>query len=190
MFSAPARLVVACAFASLAALSANAQSGDKPVVFVTDITGTTPPLMQAGSALTTSLCGQMAKDKRIEVLCAPDVKQIMGFAAMGALTGASSPAVTSLEDRLAKVSWVVSGVLSPNGKDFSLVLSTGPRAADADPHAPAFEKATLRLEEVASGSTARLMDRLPEMASRLAKATVPAPVEATQPPKPLAPKKS
>ena len=79
----------------------------------------------------------------------------------------------------------------------ALLLLASPRAVEADPHSPAFEKATLRLEEVASGSTARLMDRLPEMAARLAKASAPASAEATEPPKPLpttptkpAPKKS
>ncbi len=176
--------------AVVASSAAAAQSGEsRPVVFVTDISGETPELSQAGAAITTSLCGQLAKDKRIEVLCAPDVKQIMGFAAMGALTGGASPALSALEGRLAKVSFVVTGAISAKGKDYTLVLSTGPRAPEADPNSPAFEKPILRLEEAASGSTARLMERLPEMAARLAKAAAPS-KEATEPPKPLSPKKS
>jgi hypothetical protein len=165
---------------------AMAQSSGRPLVFVADVAA--PSGLQADAAsLTTALCGVLAKDVRVEVLCAPDVKQIMGFAAMGALTGGSSPAVDALERRLAAVTVVVSGTLAQKDTDtFTFVVAAGPRAADGGAQTPAFETPTVRLEETAKGKSGRLLERLPELSARLLKPFVTRPSTSTSaPPEPL-----
>lgn len=170
-----------------------AQPVTRPIVFVADIQAATPAVTQDAAAVTTSLCGLLAKDPRVEVLCAPDVKQIMSFAAMGSLTGAPSPAVEVLEKRLAAVKFVVSGTVVQKDDAWILVVSSGAASAQADATTPAFETAVVRLEETAKGKSSRLLERLPEMTVRLLKPlltpTTPAPSTsaATLPPAPLKP---
>jgi len=174
--------------ALLSAGDASAQTGgaQRPLVFVTDISAATPALQQDAAALTTSLCGALAPDKRIEVMCAPDVRQILEFAAMGSLTGGASPAVESLERRLETVAFVVAGTLTAKEKDtFALVVGAGPRSPSSDVSMPAFEKPTVRFEEVGMGKSTRLLDRLPELAVRLVRPLLAPASVATPPPEPL-----
>jgi hypothetical protein len=166
--------------------AAQTEGGQRPLVFVTDVSATTPALQQDAAALTTSLCGALARDKRIEVMCAPDVRQILEFAAMGSLTGGASPAVESLERRMGTVAFVVAGTLTAKEKDtFVLVVGAGPRSPSSDPSMPAFEKPTVRFEEVGMGKSTRLLDRLPELAVRLMRPLLAPASTATQPPEPL-----
>lgn len=179
----PALLVLA---ALCAVVPAAAQKPERPLVFVADLSATAG-LQQDAAALTTALCGLLAKDPRIEVLCAPDVKQIMSFAAMGSLTGAPSPAIDTLERRLAAVKYVVNGSLAQrDGDAFVLVVSAGTRVADGGGGTPTFETASVRLEEAAKGKSTRLIERLPELAARLTKPLLaPATTSTTAPPEPL-----
>jgi len=158
--------------------------GDRPLVFVADLSAPVP-LAQDAAALTTSLCGALAKDPRVEVLCAPDVKQILSFAAMGSLTGAPSPAVESLERRLAAVKFVVNGTLAQSQDTFTLVVAAGSRVADGGGGTPTFETASVRLEEVAKGRSIRLSERLPELSARLVKPLLAPTTSTTLPPEPL-----
>lgn len=182
----PALLVLLAAVASGAPAVAQ-KPATRPIVFVRDI-GAPAGLQPDAASLTTALCGLIAKDPRVDVLCAPDVKQIMGFAAMGALTGASTPAVDALERRLAAVTVVVSGSLAPRDADtIALVVSAGPRSASGDALSPAFEAASVKLEEAVKGKSSRLLERLPELSARVLKPFLtPAPsTSTTAPPEPL-----
>ena len=162
------------AVVALAATTAVAQVpvADRALVFVADITGG-PGLETDASSLTSSLCSSIAKDKRLDVLCAPDVRQIMGFAAVSSATGAASPAMEKLQSRLESVDFVINGTLNARGKDtLALVVIAGPRAAGADPTSPYAEKILIKLEEVGSGKSTQLLERLPEMASRIGKTLI------------------
>jgi hypothetical protein len=179
-------LLVAAAIAVVPGAPAAAQKpAGHPLVFVADVVGPAP-LQQDAAALTTALCGALAKDPRIEVLCAPDVKQIMSFAAMGALTGGSSPAVDSLERRLAAVTWVVNGTLTQQPDGFGFVVAAGARLPDGGGGTPSFESASVRLEESVKGKSTRLVERLPELSTKVLKPLLaPTTTTTTAPPEPL-----
>ncbi len=178
---------------------AQAQPGEngRPLVYVADVAPAAPGLQQDAAALTTALCGAMARDKRVEVMCAPDVRQILEFAAMSSLTGGSSPAVEALERRLAAVAFIVSSTLSrkdaasPVHKDvtgqsaFVLVVAGGPKNPDGDASAPAFDKPTVRLEEVGIGQSTSLLGRLPELTTRLLRSLLTPSAGPMPPPEPL-----
>ncbi len=172
-------------------------SGARPLVYVTDITAPTPALAKDAAAITTSLCGMIAKDTRVEVLCAPDVKQILSFAAMGALAGTDNPATRSLTQRMEKVDHVVGGTLTSATKDgvtvYTLVVSAGKNAEGADAMTPYFDTAIVRFEETSTGKSNPLLARLPELVQRTIKALlaplVPPATPPTTPPEPLAPSK-
>lgn len=181
-------VVVVGLFAATAAV-AQVPVADRPLVFVADVTAA-PGLEADASSLTSSLCGAVARDKRFDVLCAPDVRQILGFAAMSSATGAASPAVEKLQSRLEHVDYVVNGTLNQRAKDeLVFVVVAGPRAADADASAPYTDKVLVKLEEVGTGKSARLLDRLPEIATRIGGALLPASPSTTAPPAPLPAKK-
>jgi hypothetical protein len=139
----------------------------------------------------------MARDKRVEVMCAPDVRQILEFAAMSSLTGGSSPVVEALERRLAAVAFIISSALSRKDaastvrKDaagqsaFVLVVAGGPKSPDGDPSTPAFDKPTVRFEEVGIGNSTSLLDRLPELSTRLLRPLLTPSAGSMPPPEPL-----
>lgn len=178
---------------------AHAQHGQdrRPLLYVADVTPAAPGLQQDAAALTMALCGTMARDKRVEVMCAPDVRQILEFAAMSSLTGGSSPAGEALERRLAAVAFIVSGSLSrkeeksPGRKDvaeqsaFVLVVAGGPKNPDGDPSVPAFDKPTVRFEEVGIGQSTSLLGRLPELTTRLLGTLLTPSAGTMAPPEPL-----
>ena len=137
------------------------------LVFVTDVTTTEEDLSADAKAVTAALCGAIARDIRVEVLCAPDVKQILGFAAMSAMTGAQSPAVAKLEERLSKVDFVVVPTLERRQKKVVLVAQLGPRSPMSSPTSPAVESVLLKVEEVSPGKAAQLLDRMPALANKL-----------------------
>jgi len=164
-------------------------AADRPLIFVADI-APAPGLDADASSLTSALCGAIAKDKRFDVLCAPDVRQILGFAAMSSATGAASPAVEKLQSRLESVDFVVNGTLNPRARDeLALVVVAGPRAADSDASAPFTDKVVVKLEEIAPGKSSRLLDRLPDVAARIGKALQLTTTTTTAPPAPLPAKK-
>jgi hypothetical protein len=182
----PVLLVLSVVVASAAPAVAQKPAA-RPLVFVRDIEAPAG-LRPDAASLTTALCGLIAKDPRVEVLCAPDVKQIMDFAAMGALTGAGTPAVDALERRLAAVTVVVSGSLAQRDADtIALVVSAGPRSAGGDALTPAFGAPAIKVEEAVKGKSSRLLERLPELSARVLKPLLtPTPTSSsTAPPEPL-----
>jgi hypothetical protein len=157
----------------------------RPLIFVADLAAPAP-LAQDAAALTTSLCALLARDSRVEVLCAPDVKQILDFAAMGALTGAPGPAVESLERRLAAVKFVVNGHLTQHEAGAAVVVSGGPRRADSgDGSLPIFDIVSVRLEAAAKGKNTRLGERLSELSTRLVTSLLAPGTSVSLPPEPL-----
>lgn len=189
------RVVVSALVAVVAVCgsSAHAEPVKRPLVFVADI-APTAGLEADAAAVTASLCSALAKDKRLDVLCAPDIRQILSFAAMSTTAGAN-PATSKLEARLESLDYVVTGTISARGKEeIALVVAVGPRDPDGDFMAPSTTKPLVKIEEVAAGKAHRLLDRLADIASRLTQpmlATSAAQTTAptTAPPAPLPPKK-
>jgi hypothetical protein len=162
-----------------------AQAQTRPLIFVADLAAPAH-LTQDAAALTTSLCAMLARDPRIEVLCAPDVKQILDFAAMGALTGAPSPAVERLERRLAAVKFVVNGHLTSHEGGAAVVVAGGLRRADGgDFSLPILDSVSVRLEAAANGKSTRLSERLSDLSARLVTSLLAPATSATLPPEPL-----
>ena len=172
---------------------AYAQSGaaaERVLLYVDDVVTDNPKLHNEVGALTSALCGAVAKDKRVDVLCAPDVKQILGFAAATSMMGSASPAVESVQKRLENVKFVISGTLALRGADVVLTVSGGPPAEGADASALFSDKALVKVEEVTPAAKMKLLDSLPQVAARVIKGLVaPAPTTNALPIPPPAPLK-
>jgi hypothetical protein len=165
----------------------HAQTGaaERVLVYVDDVVTDNPKLKNEVGALTSALCGAVAKDKRLDVLCAPDVKQILGFAAASSMIGTASPAVDSVQRRLEKVKFVISGTLVMRNADVVLTVQAGPTAEGADATALFSDKPIVKVEEATPAAKMKLLDQLPNVAGRVIKGLLaPAP---TTPPAPLAP---
>lgn len=175
-------VVVAALFAGLSG-SAHAQAagGDRVLVYVDDVTATDPKVKQEAAALTSALCGALAKDKRLDVMCAPDVKQILGFAAASSMIGTTSPAVENVQKRLETVKFVVAASLAPRGSDIVLTVSAGPKSEQADVSALFSEVALVKVEEVSPAKNMKLLEKLPDVTNRVVKGLL-APSSSTTPP--------
>ncbi len=143
---------------------------ERVLVFVDDVAASDPKLKAEVGALTSALCGAVAKEKRFDVLCAPDVRQILGFAAASSMIGTASPAVENVQARLELVKFVVSASLVVRGGDAVLTLQAGPTAEGADPAALYSDKPLVKLEETTPAKQMKLLDKLPLVAQRLTKA--------------------
>jgi hypothetical protein len=165
--------------------SADAQkSDDRILVYVDDVQPGDKTLAADSSALTTALCAALGKDKRIDVLCAPDVKQILNFAATAAMVGTSSGPGGAIQDRLEKTKHVVSASFKKDGGKYVFVVKGGPKAADAQASALYSDKPLVALEERGDQQRA-ILDKMPSLAARVTAALLPA--STTPPPAPPAP---
>lgn len=170
----------------LAAGSAAAQgkAPERVLVFVDDVVPADKTLTSDANALTSGLCAAFAKDKRLDVMCAPDVRQILSFAATAAMVGTTTSPGSAVTDRLDRTQVVVSASLRKEGATWVLVVKGGPKAADARPEAMVAEQAKAALEQRADGQK-KLLDALPALTTRLIEGLLrPAP-PATAPPAPL-----
>ena len=136
-----------------------------------------------------ALCAALGQDKRVDVLCAPDVKQILSFAATAAMIGTQSgpgggPG-NAIQERLERTKHVVSSTFNKVGGKFILVVRAGPKAADAQAAALYSDKPIIALEEKADQQRA-LLDRLSAMAPKITGALF-APSSPSAPPAPLGP---
>ncbi len=181
---------IVLALGAVAAPSARAQPAAPPaartLVFVDDVVAADAALSPDAAALTSTLCAALSKDKRLDVLCAPDVRQILAFAATAAMVGTGGGPTGAMMERLDKTALMVSGSLRKDGASFVLVTKGGVKSASSTPEAMEIERALLALEQRAGGQRA-LLDALPGLAARLgegllkpAAPSVPAP-----PPAPL-----
>jgi hypothetical protein len=170
-----------CAVVAVVGMARAQTPPAKKTIFVSDLVAP-PDLGADATALTSSLCGLIAKDKTVDVLCAPDVRQILGFAAMSSATGGVSPTVEKLQARLESVDFVVAGKVQTRQKELALVVGIGPRADGADAASPYAESSLTSVEVVGPGA-GKLLDQLPDVTRRLLtplKSPLP-------PPAPLAP---
>jgi hypothetical protein len=183
-------VAVSLALGAVATGAARAQtdSGDRVLVYVNDVVTADPKMAAQAASLTSSLCGQLAKEKRLDVMCAPDVKQIMGFAATSFMIGTTNAAVEKVEARLSTVKHVVQATLTPRANDYVLTVQLGPRAEEADASSMFSNAPVLRIEEVSPAEKPKLLEKLPEVAQRLARSMLAPPAPSTSaPPAPLTP---
>jgi hypothetical protein len=161
-------------------------AGGRPlVVFVGDVQAQ-PPLAGDAATMTSSLCDLIGRDKRVEVICAADVRQIMSFGAAGAMLGGVSSAVDKLEERLQKTDAVVDARLVRQGEVNLLLVQGGPTLSGSSAVSMAMERAVVRLETKGKTSEA-IIGRLPDVAARVVAGLVAPVVQKAPPPPPPAP---
>lgn len=179
------RLMVALLLAVAVAAPARAQDkgGERALVFVDDVAAADKSFATDATALTSGLCAALAKDKRLDVLCAPDVRQILSFAATAAMVGTTSSPGNAVTDRLDRTQHVVSAVLRKDGAAWVLVVKGGPKAADARPEAMYSDQVRVALEQRADAQK-KLLDALPSLAARIAEGLIKPPAAAPPPPPP------
>lgn len=169
--------------AALLAAAPVAASDDRVLVYVDDVVAADKALAPDATALTTALCAAIAKEKRVDVLCAPDVKQILQFAATAAMVGTQGGGPAgAVQDRLDRTKHVVSASFKKDGGKYVLVVKGGPKAADATAMTLYSDKPTIALEERSDGQR-QILEKLPALASRINAALV-QPVPAAPPPAP------
>jgi hypothetical protein len=179
-------LVVACA--SLGAQAEEKKTDERVLVYVGDVQTQDKALGADATALTTALCAALGKDKRVDVLCAPDVKQILSFAATAAMIGTNGGPAGALQERLDRTKHVVSAQYRKDGGTFVLVVKAGPKAAEAQAAALFSDKPVIALEEKGDAQK-KILDKLPALTARVTAALLepagappppPAPLEKTE----------
>jgi hypothetical protein len=185
-------VIVAAALAlSLLAPAANKApaSDDRTLIYVDDVVPADKTLSSDANALTTSLCAALSKDKRLDVLCAPDVKQILSFAATAAMVGTNGGPGSAIQQRMEKTKIVVSSTFKKASGKYVLVLKAGPKAAEAQATAMFTDKPIIALEE-SGDQQKQILDKMDSLASKLSGAVFAGSSAAstTAPPAPL-PKK-
>lgn len=119
--------------------------------------------------LTSAICTALAKDKRLEVLCAPDVQQLLQFSGQLAMFGGESDAAEKVAKQLLRVRFVVKGQLSRGEGGLVLRLGLHEKAKESDGlHVIPGERRALLTEKLEPGQTAKILDRAPALATRLA----------------------
>jgi hypothetical protein len=174
---------------ALVIAAANPASDDRMLIYVDDVVVADKALAADANALTTALCAALSKEKRVDVLCAPDVKQILSFAATAAMVGTNSGSGGpggAIQERLDKTRHVVSSTFKKDGGKYVLVVKAGPKAADAQAAALYSDKPVIALEERGDNQRA-ILDKVNSLGARINAALI-APVAAaatTAPPAPL-----
>lgn len=177
-------LVVA---SSTSALAQAPKSDDRILIYVDDVVPADKSLASDAAALTTALCAAVGKDKRFDVLCAPDVKQILSFAATAAMVGTNGGPGGAVQDRLDRTKHVVSASFKKEGANYVMVVKAGPKAADAQATSLYSDKPVIALEERGDAQR-KILEKLPTLAARVTTALLPSTSTAstTAPPAPLA----
>jgi hypothetical protein len=179
--------LLACAFPALAQKKAD----DRVLIYVDDVQPADKSLAADATALTTSLCAALSKDKRLDVMCAPDVKQILNFAATASMIGTQGGAGGAVTDRLDRTNQVVSATLRKEGGQFVLTMKIGPKAADAQATALYSDKPALALEERADQQK-KILDKLSASAAKMSESifkTSASAAVSSSPPAPMEEKK-
>jgi hypothetical protein len=185
-----AAVLVAGASVALAQTTPGPAGGvqQKPlVIFVGDVmtdAKQTPPLTSEAAALTSELCGALGRDKRVEVLCAPDIRQLLDFAATQAMLG-GNPAADRIAARAEAADGMVQTRLHREGGALVLVLEAGPLLEGSSLTGMGLAKALVRLENKAATNQG-LVARLPDVSARIVAGLV-APVAQQAPPPPPPP---
>jgi hypothetical protein len=115
------------------------KSDDRTLIYVDDVAPADKSLAGDANAFTASLCAALSKDKRLDVLCAPDVKQILNFAATAAMIGTQGGPGGGVMDRLDRTKYVVSSSLRKEDGQLVLTVKLGPKSPDASATALYFD---------------------------------------------------
>ena len=176
------------AAALLATVSALPAAAVGPVtVYIQDIHGpdNDKTLEADAAALTGALCSALAKGKRVDVLCAPDMRQLMSFSAAGMMAGGTNDTASTVQSRVQGAAHVVMGALHRDAKGVILDVKVCPQADGVLDEAICNDAARIQREQQ---PTARaLLERIPALAERLASLALPLAIAPGPPPAPLAP---
>lgn len=166
----PALLLASLFLASLFCVPASA-ADDKTWVYV-HIFELDKRVGPDGSGLTGSFCGDLMKDKSLEVVCETDMRQMMDFAALQAMAGTGSNASDPIKRRMGQVEVLVRGTVEKGKHGLILNLEVHERdpAFDGEMLTPAREYGRLRIKGI-SGGLSGLSQRLPGVAKRVAAMT-------------------
>jgi hypothetical protein len=171
-----------------------ARADDAVVVYVNEVLAGDAAQATGAASITSALCSEFAKDKRVSVICATDVKQLLDFAASSELLGGSAPGVEPLLKRIDAARFVVEAKLAAGKGTTVLTASIGPKDADAQVGAMHASAPLLSLDESSGPRSGPLLDRMPQLARRLVDvALAPKSLEPSSrppvapPPAPLAP---
>jgi hypothetical protein len=157
---------------SVVAIAPTARSEQPSSFFVNEIAVDDPRLAGDASALTSALCAALARDKRAEVLCAPDIKQLIAFAATSSMIGGGPSASDKLAEKAAATRWVVGGRLRLDKAGATLTVAVGPKDESSDLSLMFSSTALITIDEKAGGKTLVLLDRMPAVARRLLEASL------------------
>jgi hypothetical protein len=166
---APAGALLALAF--LFGPASSAAAAPPVTVYVADVAVDDPALAADAKAVGSSLCSALARDKRVDVLCAADVKQLMSFAASSSLLGVDSPATSAIERRLQSARFVVLSRLAREATGVHLTVTLGPQGAASGAAATNGASPVVTVDERSSGAAVALLERLPALCRRLVEAT-------------------
>lgn len=159
--------------------AAQPQPAERALVFVDDVAPADKSMATDASALTSGLCAAFAKDKRLDVMCAPDVRQILSFAATAAMVGTTQSPGNAVTDRLDRTQHVISAALRKEAGAWVLVVKAGPKAPEARPEAMFSDQPKVAVEQRADAQK-KLLDALPGLVAKVAegllKPAAPAPL--------------
>ena len=172
---------------SASSVAAQPQAAERALVFVDDVVPADKALATDASALTSGLCAAFAKDKRLDVMCAPDVRQILSFAATAAMVGTTQSPGNAVTDRLDRTQHVISAALRKEAGAWVLVVKGGPKAPEARPEAMFSDQPKVAVEQRADAQK-KLLDALPSLVAKVAEGLLkPAAAAPMPPPAPLKP---
>lgn len=139
------------------------------VVYVQDF-DVDPKLKQDGGGLAATFCGDLAKDKALDVVCAPDVRAHMDIEAYKGLFGnAQAGSAPGLKKRLGEVTVVVTGELRQGKHGVITILSVYDRDRSMGDElvAPGHFRGKVHVKGIAKGVTG-VLDKFPEFSRRVA----------------------
>ena len=156
----------AALLAVVALSSAPAVAGT--LVYVEDFEVRKPVKPQGGS-LAGILCNQMSKNKNLEIMCAPDVQQMLQFAALSGSVGNQSNPQLAIEDRMGKVEVVVKGSIRKGKYGLILLVEVFERDKKfaGTVVTPGRKLGAIERKGI-KGGTQAVMDKLPALAPRIA----------------------
>jgi len=142
----------------------------KPVVVYVQDFDVDPKLKQDGGGLAATFCGDLAKDKALDVVCAPDVRAHMDIEAYKGLFGnAQAGSAPGLKKRLGEVTVVVTGELRQGKHGVITILSVYDRDRSMGDElvAPGAFRGKVHVKGIAKGVTG-VLDRFPDFSQRIA----------------------
>ena len=141
-------------FVALASTTAVAQTQAR--VFVEDV-GVEKGIDMDSKALTSSLCASLMKQKGVEVICAPDVRQLLDFQSQLALIG-KSPAISKIEQQIETTPWVISAEVVRDAKRVKMIVGLHEKGPSEGVFATAGKRVAFVEERV--GKASKLLGRV------------------------------